>query len=261
MVCRMAQAAFEFSPLCQPRNAALHRRPGPATAGAPGADAANGLDAVGFDIGWDHAHHRLTPPLRHLHDHNPVRQGWAAGRSVFGSRSLKPTVAVRQWLGLRLLAWQQGQVFEGVQVNAHFLARIDADECPISRQPLTLCAGLASDACISRLNLTAAYAAGNLVVLSQRIAAVHQGAVQPGQPAAEALLGEHESARLAVPHPLPAGARVQVTTPRRRGGRRSSRDRSSPLLLGRPGACRLHRPDKSKPCLSLQSRRVDAARV
>ena len=192
----MAQAAFEFSPLCQPRNAALPRRPGPAAAGAPGAAAADGLDAVGFEIGWDHAHHRLTPPLRHLHDHNPVRQGWAAGRSAFGSRSLKPTVAVRQWLGLRLQAWQQGQVFEGVQVNPHFLARIDADECPISRQPLTLCAGLASDACISRLNGAAAYAAGNLVVLSQRVAAVHQGAGQP--PAAQALLSEDESARLAV---------------------------------------------------------------
>ena len=45
------------------------------------------------------------------------------------------------------------------------------------------------------------------------------------------------------------------------GGSKESRDRSSPLLLGRPGASRLHLLGKSKPCLSLRSRRVDAACV
>ncbi len=246
----MAQAAFEFSPLYQPASlhgtlpgqASARRRPGPGAAPAlaalaarPGASAtATDPDATGFEIGWDHAHHRLTPPLRHLHDHNPVRQGWSAGRAVFGSRTLKPTVAVRQWLGLRLQAWQQGDVFEGVQVNPHFLARLDGDECPVSRQPLTLCAGRPSDACISRLNLAAAYAAGNLVLLSQRVADVHQVAEaagqpglpgQPGAPGAPgaSALSDDESARLAVlasfatplPHAQAALLALRVLPPNR----------------------------------------------
>ena len=178
----MAQAAFEFSPPSQPSGAtdATGRRGQPATPAG-----SNPMDSAGFEIGWDHAHHRLTPPLRHLHDHNPVRQGWAAGRVVFGSRTLTTTGAVRQWLALRLEAWQHGQEFEGVQVNASFLARIAADECPVSRQPLTLCAARtgdtvdASQARVCRLNPQAAYAAGNLAVLSQRVADVHSGAARP----------------------------------------------------------------------------------
>ena len=234
----MAQAAFEFSPLHQPGtpsgHASARRWPGPAAAPALGTatgPAAADLDATGFEIGWDHAHHRLTPPLRHLHDHNPVRQGWSAGRAAFGSRTLKPTVAVRQWLGLRLQAWQQGEVFEGVQVNPHFLARLDGDECPVSRQPLTLGAGRSSDACISRLNGAAAYAAGNLVVLSQRVADVHQGVDAarqanppnpPGQPAPSPL-SDDESTRLAVlasfatplPHAQAALLALRVLPPNR----------------------------------------------
>ncbi len=181
----MAQAAFEFSPTSQPSGAteaaSQQGRCGqPATAAGSTA-----MDRIGFEIGWDHAHHRLTPPLRHLHDHNPVRQGWAAGRVVFGSRTLATTGAVRQWLALRLEAWQHGQAFEGVQVNASFLARIAADECPVSRQPLTLCAARtgdtidASQARVCRLNPQAAYAAGNLAVLSQRVADAHSTATSP----------------------------------------------------------------------------------
>jgi hypothetical protein len=171
----MAQAAFEFSPLSQP--------PGRTDdAGQPATTVAStAMDSTGFEIGWDHAHHRLTPPLRHLHDHSPVRQGWAAGRAAFGSRTLHTSGAVRQWLALRLEAWQHGQVFEGLQVNASFLARITADECPVSRQTLTLCAARTGDAVdasqarVCRLNPQAAYAAGNLALLSQRVAEVHSG--------------------------------------------------------------------------------------
>jgi hypothetical protein len=177
----MAQAAFEFSPLNQlsgaTDDAGQRGRCGqPATA-----TSGNAMDSTAFEIGWDHAHHRLTPPLRQLHDHNPVRQGWAAGRAAFGMRTLACGSAVRQWLALRLEAWECGQSFEGVQVNASFLARIAADECPVSRQPLTLCAARTGDAVessqarVCRLNPQAAYAAGNLAVLSQRVADVHTG--------------------------------------------------------------------------------------
>jgi len=163
----MAQAAFEFS--LQPGPAADGCAAQPAGVAAP--DAPAGFDRTGFDIGWDHAHHRLTPPLRHLHGDNPVRQGWERGRTAFGARTLRATAAVRQWLALRLEAWQHGQAFEGVQVTPHFLARIDSVDCPVSRQTLTLCADRDSDATVTRLNPDAAYAAGNLVVLSRRVAA------------------------------------------------------------------------------------------
>jgi hypothetical protein len=151
----MAQATFEFSPL------PAHAEPTAAAAG---------LDAVGFAIGWDHAHHRVTPPLAHLDGSNPVGQGWTAGRAAFGERRLRATAAVRQWLALRLQAWQEGAEFEDQQVNPAFLARIDADVCPVSRVPLLLATGGDDDATALRLNTSAAYAAGNLAVTSRRVA-------------------------------------------------------------------------------------------
>jgi hypothetical protein len=151
----MAQATFEFSPL--PRDAAP-------------TSAASALDAAGFAIGWDHAHHRVTPPLAHLDGRNPVGQGWSAGRAAFGERRLRATAAVRQWLALRLQAWQEGAAFEDQQVNPAFLARIDAEVCPVSRVPLLLATGGADDATALRLNTAAAYAAGNLAVVSRQVA-------------------------------------------------------------------------------------------
>lgn len=150
----MAQATFEFSPL-------------PSTAQTC---AATGLDATGFAIGWDHAHHRVTPPLAHLDGRNPVGQGWTAGRAAFGERRLRATAAVRQWLALRLQAWQEGATFEDQQVNPAFLARIDADVCPVTRAALLLATGGDDDATALRLNTAAAYAAGNLAVVSRRVA-------------------------------------------------------------------------------------------
>ena len=203
----MAQAAFEFSPLSQPSGATDSADPHGRCPPPAAAAGSNTMDSTGFEIGWDHAHHRLTPPLRHLHDHNPVRQGWAASRAAFGARTLSSSGSVRQWLALRLEAWEFGQAFEGVQVNASFLARIAADECPVSRQPLTLCAARtgdtadASQARVCRLNPQAAYAAGNLAVLSQRVADVHNSAhtgAHTGAPSpAGAALSADECLRLA----------------------------------------------------------------
>lgn len=179
----MAQAAFEFSPTDAQTTAAR-------TDGRPTAvdtAAAVGQDHTGFQIGWDHAHHRITPPLRHLDAHNPVGQGWSAGRTAFGTRQLRATAAVRQWLALRLQAWQQGADFEEMQVNPNFLARINTDTCPVSRQPLAPDAAAAHDAAVCRLNPTAAYAAGNLAMLGQPVATAWAGAGQtPDWQAAQA---------------------------------------------------------------------------
>ncbi|HSW05572.1 hypothetical protein [Aquabacterium sp.] len=124
-----------------------------------------GRDGSGFEIGWDLAHYRLTPPVAHLHAENPVRQGWSAGRAVFGARTLKPSRAVRQWLQLRLAAWQHGLAFEAVQVVPNYLTQLQADECPVTRTPLAASDG--TEPTITRLNTAAGVAAGNLVMLSQ----------------------------------------------------------------------------------------------
>jgi hypothetical protein len=179
----MAQAAFEFSPAVV----------GAAdTLAAPAA----GVDHTGFAIGWDHAHHRITPPLRHLACGNPVGQGWLAGRAAFGERHLRATAAVRQWLALRLQAWQEGALFEDQQVNPAFLARIDADICPVSRTPLMLGTGGADAATPLRLNTAAAYAAGNLAVVSQQVAAAWgHGDWQAARAHADTLCAERASSQ------------------------------------------------------------------
>lgn len=144
----MAQAAFAFdTPVVgiSPRHQA---------------DEFSGYARTAFDIGWDHAHHRLTPPVAHLHASHPVRQGWDAGRAAYGRRTLAATPAVRQWLALRLQALVQGVAFEAVAVTPHHLARLAASHCPVTRQPLT-----AAHSGITRLRPDAGYAAGHLVML------------------------------------------------------------------------------------------------
>jgi hypothetical protein len=124
--------------------------------------------AAGFEIGWDFAHHRLTPPPDALADGHPVHQGWLAGSATFGTRTLKPTPAVRRWLQLRLTAWRRGRAFEGTQVTPNFLAQIDVTRCPVTRATLTHASGAGTDACVDRVFADAGYAAGNLAVMSVR---------------------------------------------------------------------------------------------
>jgi len=132
---------------------------------------------TGFEIGWDHAQHRLTPPVAHLQPGSPVRQGWEAGRIVFGPRTRAATSHgrtrqnmphIRKWLQLRLGAWQRGRAFCTLQVTPAFLRRIDVPVCPIVREPLTHGTGGPLDASMARVNEDAGYAAGNLAVMSVR---------------------------------------------------------------------------------------------
>jgi hypothetical protein len=128
-------------------------------------------DALGFEIGWDHAHYRVVPPAEHLHEGHPVRQGWQAGQAVFGPRTLRPTPAVRQWLRLRLQAWLRGQAFEAMQVTPNFLAQLEVSHCPVTGDVLTHGTGQPTDAVVERVFHGAGVAAGNLVVMSARAAA------------------------------------------------------------------------------------------
>ncbi|HET9977993.1 MAG TPA: hypothetical protein VFQ20_11180 [Burkholderiaceae bacterium] len=130
--------------------------------------AVHATDSTAFEIGWDYAHYRLTPPPDALAVGHPVRPGWQAGSATFGTRTLKPTAHVRKWLQLRLNAWRRGKPFEGTQVTPNFLAQIDVPVCPITRLPLTHASGAGSDASVDRVCNQAGYAAGNLAVISTR---------------------------------------------------------------------------------------------
>ena len=169
----MSQAAFLFDAPAVPAAAQAVRRAATARRHQP-----QGVDEVGFEIGWDFARHRLTPPVAHLHAENPVRQGWSAARVVFGSRTLRPTLAVRQWLELRLAAWQRGRAFENVQVTPHFIAQLQVAQCPVTGTALATGDAMAQSAhppVPARLNQQAAYAAGNLVMLSDTARAAAEG--------------------------------------------------------------------------------------
>jgi len=177
----MARATFPFAQT-SPALPAAGRVPrageaaAQATQAAPAAPASPApvpADATGYRIGWDHARHQLTPPLAHLHAASPVRQGWAAGRTAFGSRTLKAGPQVQQWLALRLAAWQRGEDVEDIQVTPHFLAQLHGaagGRCPVTRLALPAAGQPADDVVVQRLNPGAAHAAGNLVLLHRSAA-------------------------------------------------------------------------------------------
>lgn len=137
----------------------------------PSAARAPSWDPVGFEIGWDYARHRLTPSPDHLHPGHPVRQGWQAGCATFGTRTLRPTRHVAQWLQLRLQAWLRGRVFEEVMVTPHFLAQLDVAQCPVTREGLVG----TQEGVIVTLCDHAGVAAGHLAMVSRRAAAALEG--------------------------------------------------------------------------------------
>lgn len=180
------QAALAFDDLPLPparhlagRSAALARSGLASAVYAPRADGVEEAPDPAWLLGWDYAHHGLVPPAEQLLPGHPLRQGWEAGRSAFGSRTLKATRQVQQWLHLRLQAWRSGQAFEEVQVTPNFLAQIDRPRCPITREELGLAVGAeprtTNDATVTRLNERAGYAAGNLATLSRRAAQAKAG--------------------------------------------------------------------------------------
>jgi hypothetical protein len=118
----------------------------------------SGFAGKGFEIGWDCAHYRVTPPAEHLQPGNPVRQGWEAGQAAFGTRALFARPPVRKWPQLRLGAWLRGRSFDEAHVTPGFLARIGVERCPITREPLTQGTGEPSDASVDRVCNDAGYA-------------------------------------------------------------------------------------------------------
>ena len=134
-------------------------------------DAQTGLtthEHIGFELGWDYAHYRVTPPTPYAQEPSPLRDGLLAGQAAFGARTLSATRHVRKWLQLRLHAWLRGRSVELVQVTPNHLQQIDVSHCPITRAALSSATLEATDASIDRVRNDAGYAAGNLAVMSTK---------------------------------------------------------------------------------------------
>ena len=123
---------------------------------------------IGFELGWDYAHYRVTPPAPYAQQPSALHDGLLAGRAAFGLRTLQATRPVRKWLQLRLHAWLRGRSVELFQVTPNYLAQIDVCHCPITRVALSAATLEASDASIDRVRNDAGYAAGNLAVMSTK---------------------------------------------------------------------------------------------
>ena len=123
--------------------------------------------SLGLELGWDHAHYGVTPPVEHLFAASPLRQGWLSGRAAFGQRTLKAGHHVRLWLKLRTHAWARGRAFDAVQVTPNYLQQIAADWCPITRIALDQHGDHGSQRSVDRVRNDAAYAAGNLAMMSR----------------------------------------------------------------------------------------------
>ena len=126
------------------------------------------LDQIGFDLGWDYAHHRFEPPLPYAEQASSLRQGLLAGRATFGLRTLQATRPVREWLQLRLHAWLRGRSVELFQVTPNYLRQLEVSHCPITRVALSVAMRAGSDSSVDRVRNDAGYAAGNLAVMSTK---------------------------------------------------------------------------------------------
>jgi len=125
-------------------------------------------EQLGFELGWDYAHHAVLPPAPYAQEPSPLRDGLLAGQAVFGTRTLASGRHVRKWLQLRLHAWLRGRSVELLQVTPRYLQLIDVDFCPVTRAALSSATLEASDASVDRVRNDAGYAAGNLAVMSRK---------------------------------------------------------------------------------------------
>ena len=123
---------------------------------------------LAFELGRDHARYGVTPILRQAYDSPALRSGLVAGRASAGQRPRSATRAVQLWLKLRLQAWCEGQSVEPVQVTPRYVQQLEVSHCPITRAPLDANDPLCGDAVVARVRHDAAYAAGNLAVLSTK---------------------------------------------------------------------------------------------
>jgi len=111
-------------------------------------------------VGIDHAKFNLRRDLS-------APQAFLAGYDSWTGRKKKADVFVRKWLYLRLSAIKRQRILTS-DVTPQFLREIVSPVCPVSLIPLTTGTDGKTNWSVDRLENSGAYAAGNVVVLSQR---------------------------------------------------------------------------------------------
>ena len=137
--------------------------------------AEGGSDAIGWQLGHDHARHGVALPASHLHEGSPLFAGWQAALARRLHRHRDPAPALRRWLQLRLQAWQEGVAFEDQLLTPHYLQQLDTSHCPVTRAELHDEQGHPAQRLFVRLRQDQDYAAGHLVVMGRSAAAALQG--------------------------------------------------------------------------------------
>jgi hypothetical protein len=126
----------------------------------------DGLDEIGFDIGWDFARFG-----RILDEHGSQRasviRGYRAGRHHFRVPQHCADRYVAKWLQLRLSALRRNRLV-AKDVTPSYLRSIDAAICPVTLDTLTHSALVGTDWSVDRINNDGAYATGNLIVISAK---------------------------------------------------------------------------------------------
>lgn len=128
-------------------------------------------DETGRAIGHDFARLGMALPD---HAERAVVEGHASAhhsqwRSLRNNNNQREAAdpGVRKLVRLRYSAWRRNRIVD-VSVTPLFLNSIQVNHCPITRLELTQGALMQTDATIDRVYNDGAYAAGNLVVLSQK---------------------------------------------------------------------------------------------
>ncbi|MFM0232885.1 hypothetical protein [Paraburkholderia sediminicola] len=119
---------------------------------------------IGRALGWDLAYYGWTPKEDAPID---VIEGHIAGKSRFGTTTKRPTRFERKWLQLRQNALRRGRVVHEA-VTPKYIEFIDYPTCPVTLVELTHGTGEDTDWSVDRVNNDAAYADGNLIVMSTR---------------------------------------------------------------------------------------------
>lgn len=96
-----------------------------------------------------------------------VVEGYASRRGEPSVRQDEERRFVRKWVQLRVSALHRGKVVDP-KVTPEFLREIDYPTCPVTLESLTHAAREDTDWSIDRVNNSAGYAVGNLVVMSRR---------------------------------------------------------------------------------------------
>lgn len=112
-------------------------------------------------VGVDHAKFNLRCDAS-------APQEFLAGYDSWTGRKKKADVFVRKWLYLRLSAIKRQRIMTS-DVTPQFLREIVSPICPVSLVPLTTGTDGKTNWSVDRLENSGAYAAGNVVVLSQRV--------------------------------------------------------------------------------------------